>query len=509
MINWVMECISTPKYSLALNGSLHGYFKGKRGLRQGDPLSPYLFVLGMEYLSRSLNALRNDNLFKYHPKCQSLGITHLIFADDLLLFAKADGYSIMKLFYCLKEFSRVSGLEANPAKCSIYFSGVDDGLKNQVCSLLNFPEGMLPIHYLGLPLISKRLSYLDCSPLLSKISEQFLHWQKKKCLSYAGRIQLIKSVIMGIQIFWTSNYILPVKVLEKIDRMCSDFLWNNKIHLVSWESICRGKEQGGLGLYSPKSWNHAVAIKLLWMIHQKKDMLWIKWIHENYVHQTDIWHIQSKASDSWLWRRLLKIRDMAVSKFGSANNLINTINNCHSGGKFLISSVYKALISFSPPVPWFNTVWERLNYPKHSFVLWLASQSRLLTQDRLCKMNIITSNQCVLCPGHHQAEETCQHLFFDCPYSAQVWNNVMDWMNFSWRSCNWLHLFDWYNNNLRGKGFKKKLKRMVLAVTVYLVWQERNLRAFQGKSRDPVTLFRLIKFTVFTKILNDDTLNLV
>ncbi|XP_020270961.1 uncharacterized protein LOC109846150 [Asparagus officinalis] len=156
MINWIMEYISSPKYTLELNGSLHGYFKGWN-------------------ISKRLNALRNDNLFKYHPNYQCLGITHLIFADELLLFAKADGYSIMKLFNCLQEFSRVSGLEANPAKCSIYFSGVDDGLKNQICSFLNFPEGMLPIRYLGLPFMSKRLSYLDCSPLISKISEQFPH----------------------------------------------------------------------------------------------------------------------------------------------------------------------------------------------------------------------------------------------------------------------------------------------------------------------------------------------
>ncbi|XP_020254858.1 uncharacterized protein LOC109831820 [Asparagus officinalis] len=188
MIIWIMECITSTKFSLSLNGTLHGYFRGARGLRQGDPLSPYLFFLGMEYLSRRLNTLKNDSLFKHHPKCSKLNITHIFFADDLLLFGKANIYSIAKLYDCLQEFSQVSGLEVNPNKCSVYFSGIDDRLKQQICTVLNFLEGVLPVRYLGMPLISKRLSSLECSPLINKITDQFQRWQKSKNLSYAGRL---------------------------------------------------------------------------------------------------------------------------------------------------------------------------------------------------------------------------------------------------------------------------------------------------------------------------------
>ncbi|XP_020272153.1 uncharacterized protein LOC109847328 [Asparagus officinalis] len=140
MITWVMACISNPKFFISLNGSLHGYFKGERGLRQGDPLSPYLFILGIEYLSRNFDMLRNDRDFKYHPKCSKLKITHLIFTDDLLLFSYGDLYSV-QYFKSFKSSVRYSGLEANQHKCSIYFGGVDDTIKDNIKHLLNFSEG--------------------------------------------------------------------------------------------------------------------------------------------------------------------------------------------------------------------------------------------------------------------------------------------------------------------------------------------------------------------------------
>ncbi|XP_020266571.1 uncharacterized protein LOC109842067 [Asparagus officinalis] len=105
---------------------------------------------------------------------------------------KADMDSISRLNRCLQDFSQVSGLEANPNKCSIFLSGVNDSLREQICNYLNFSMGELPIRYLGMPLIAKRLTYLDCSPLISKISGRFQFWQQRRSLSYAGRIQLIK-----------------------------------------------------------------------------------------------------------------------------------------------------------------------------------------------------------------------------------------------------------------------------------------------------------------------------
>ncbi|XP_020243601.1 uncharacterized protein LOC109821859 [Asparagus officinalis] len=343
-------------------------------------------------------------------------------------------------------------------------SGIDDSLKQQICSYLNFSEGILPVRYLGVPLISKRLSCLDCSALLSRISEKFQNWQKRKVLSYAGRLQLIKSVILGIHIFWTNNYILPSKVLRKIDSLCSEFLWNRKIPLVSWNSVCQNKKQGDLGVFSARIWNQATAIKIMWLIHLKKDHLWVKWIHGNYLSHANVWQVQVKINDSWMWKQIIKMSDMLIGMLGSTENLTNLIDSCCVNGKIVVSAVYEKLNHSSQQVAWSATVWDSLHYPKHSFILWLVAHSRLLTQERLCRMNIINTNRCVLCSNQL---ETCQHLFFDCQYSASVWNKVMDWLKFNCRSCDWEHIIDWYSCRLRRNNFTEKLKRMALSVSVY------------------------------------------
>lgn len=109
-------------------------FEAAKGLRQGDPMSPFLFAIAMEYLSRSLNELKHIKDFKYHPQCAKLGITHLCFAEDLLLFSKGDVNSIKARQQCFQHFSNASGLQANLGKSSIYFGVYHRTLKMQSCN---------------------------------------------------------------------------------------------------------------------------------------------------------------------------------------------------------------------------------------------------------------------------------------------------------------------------------------------------------------------------------------
>ncbi|XP_020252239.1 uncharacterized protein LOC109829580 [Asparagus officinalis] len=496
--NWIMSCITSPKYSISLNGSLHGYFNGERGLRQGDPLSPYLFIIGLEYLSRSFELLRYDKQFKYHPKCRKFKISHLVFADDLLLFCKGDLYSVQKIYKCVKDFGDISGLEANPLKCSIFYGGVQESDKNAISRCLGFPEGTLPIKYLGMPLICKRMSYQDCNPLFMKITNQFQTWMKSKNLSYAGRLQIIKSVILGVQIFWTSSYILPAKALHKIDELCRNFLWG-KVPLVAWSSVSTGKINGGLGVFSAALWNKATAMRTLWYIHINKESLWIKWVHGTYLKGNDIWHVKSKAGDSWLWKQLIKYRDYAVNLLGGVENLKNLISSCYVNSKVQLSALYNVLKPGSK-VDWHDTVWDKLNYPKHSFIMWLAIQDKLLTQDRLHKRGIIQSNQCLLCEG--AVAESRNHLFFDCNFSNCVWNGIMEWLKFKWRSADWYLLMNWYTSRLRGKGSKQRIKRLALTATIYNIWRERNARIFKEEFRSVEQLIKAIKVDTWTILLN-------
>ncbi|XP_059302283.1 uncharacterized protein LOC132054256 [Lycium ferocissimum] len=118
-----MEYVSSVSYSLVLNGGLTDPFQGKRGIRQGDPMSLYLFVIAMEYVQRELVTLQKHKEFKYHPRCKKMEVVHICFADDLLMFCKTDVKSIQMLQGAFQRFSAASGLEANRDKSSIYMSG--------------------------------------------------------------------------------------------------------------------------------------------------------------------------------------------------------------------------------------------------------------------------------------------------------------------------------------------------------------------------------------------------
>lgn len=105
-----MVCVRTVTYSINIKGVPSPDFKAKRGVRQGDPISPYLFTLVMEYLTRMLKRLKDNKGFRFHPRCQRMNIVQLSFADDLLLFSRGDLKSVQIMFDSFQKFSKVSDL---------------------------------------------------------------------------------------------------------------------------------------------------------------------------------------------------------------------------------------------------------------------------------------------------------------------------------------------------------------------------------------------------------------
>ncbi|KAL2235467.1 UNVERIFIED_CONTAM: hypothetical protein Sindi_1278900 [Sesamum indicum] len=174
-IRWIEECIMTASFSIGLNGKPQGFFIGARGLRQGDPLSPYLFVLVMEVLHLGLlQLIEQDIQFTYHWKCELARVFQLGFADDLLLFCRADMDSIRVFKMGLHMFAEWSGLRLNVQKSHLIIFRSAQDRKEQMLAVLGFQEGHLPMRYLGLPLLLSRLSISDCQPLLSKIDAVLL-----------------------------------------------------------------------------------------------------------------------------------------------------------------------------------------------------------------------------------------------------------------------------------------------------------------------------------------------
>ena len=139
-ITWVRECVTTPKFSINLNGELVGFFGSSRGLRQGDPISAYLFVIVMEVLSMIIRykveqSVLEGRPFQYHWHCSKTRITHLCFADDLMLFCGESYHSAQLLHEALMEFSFLSGLFPNYGKSCIFLAGRNIQYNNMILNL--------------------------------------------------------------------------------------------------------------------------------------------------------------------------------------------------------------------------------------------------------------------------------------------------------------------------------------------------------------------------------------
>nr|XP_009597305.1 uncharacterized protein LOC104093282 [Nicotiana tomentosiformis] len=165
-----MVCVSTTRFSIKVNGVGHGFFAGKRGLRQGDTMSPLLYVIVMEYLSRALKTISMLPDFRFHPMCKGLRLTHLIFADDLMIFCKGNVSSVKRVIKALNHFGMVSGLTTNLDKSSIFIAGVEESIKEEFLAITGFSLGTFTIRYLGLPISPKKWSKIDCQMLAGKIT---------------------------------------------------------------------------------------------------------------------------------------------------------------------------------------------------------------------------------------------------------------------------------------------------------------------------------------------------
>ncbi|XP_021720030.1 uncharacterized protein LOC110687717 [Chenopodium quinoa] len=195
----VMSCVTSASFSLVING---------------------------KYLSRILGQVGMHRRFKFHPRCKTLRLNHLVFADDMIIFSR----------------------------------------------------------YLGINVSAKKLAKDDCQFLIYKITSRVRTWGCRT-LSYAGRARLVNSVLMFMHIYWATIFLFPKSVIDGVAAIYRNYLWTRKAVYtksppIAWDIVCRSKKQGGLGIQNYKIWNIAALGKQIWNIAQKQDNLWLKWVNE-------------------------------------------------------------------------------------------------------------------------------------------------------------------------------------------------------------------------------------
>lgn len=223
-----MNCVQSVSFSLNINGSAEGWFTPSRGVRQGDPLSPYLFNLCMEPLIRHLKIL-SDNPKSHVGVLSSprgLRICNLVFADDCLIFGKASS-TTRNIKKVLDAFSSASGHQINLHKSICYFSSnVHRTIKEDICSLLGIPRKHHIGKYLGIHNIVFWKDPVNASELLLKLQNKLAGW-KAATLSRGGKLTLLKSNLSGMPNHTLSCFKCPTKLTNKFDSECRRFFWGS------------------------------------------------------------------------------------------------------------------------------------------------------------------------------------------------------------------------------------------------------------------------------------------
>ncbi|XP_038895780.1 uncharacterized protein LOC120083943 [Benincasa hispida] len=151
----------------------------------------------MEVLTQLLNKLPVS--FRFHDRCERVGLTHLVFADDFMIFCATEKNSLKFVRQVLADFTGLSRLLANVGKSSIFVAGVESGEAEELAAFMGFSLSSLPVRYLRLPLLAGRLKAVDCAPLIHRITARIRKLMAQS-LSFAGRLQLVRSVLQSFQV---------------------------------------------------------------------------------------------------------------------------------------------------------------------------------------------------------------------------------------------------------------------------------------------------------------------
>lgn len=266
----------------------------------------------MEWLSHSILKAVNNNQWK--PVSISRNgptLSHLFFADNVLLFSKATASQANVIEGILSEFAGKSGLKVNVSKSRAFFSAATPRSKiDSIVSITGIRHTTSLERYLGFPMFHGRLGKRDYDFLVDKIHHRLNSW-KSKLLNKAGRLALAQSVLASIPTYYMQVTWLPKSICDIIDKTTRNFIWkgnsDKSIHLVGWDKITKPKKEGGLGIRMARESNTAMLGKLVWDLHSSADKLWVTLMKHKYVGDNPFLDTPKKQG-SIVWNSIMKAK---------------------------------------------------------------------------------------------------------------------------------------------------------------------------------------------------------
>ncbi|KAJ4755830.1 RNA-directed DNA polymerase (reverse transcriptase)-related family protein [Rhynchospora pubera] len=331
IIKLIISSYKRAKVTIKINGKGDGFLQPTQGLRQGCPMSPYIFIICMEILSRILQvALNTGSLKGVQVAATSPVLTHAVYADDLILMGDAAEGETQTLTSLLHAFADASGLHINPIKSKLWFSRKCTAeIVARVQNVWGAGRVEGQERYLGVMIDERGDIKKNGLMLLEKMKKKLTGW-KSQMLSHAGRLVLIKAVLMSMPVYAMSLEILPKSIVKEMNSLIAKFFWGKVgqqryMSLIAWKKACAPAESGGLGVKDLQTFGEALFMKVVWSLMAEEDKLWVQVCKSKYYPVAGYWRAKNNGGCTKMWSQVLKYREFfseqVVWKIGNGDKV--------------------------------------------------------------------------------------------------------------------------------------------------------------------------------------------
>ncbi|GKV23016.1 hypothetical protein SLEP1_g32806 [Rubroshorea leprosula] len=538
---WIQECLRSSMISVLINGSPTRQFLAGKGIRQGDPLSPFLFLI----VAESLNGLMFTAVEKELFKGVTIGngatmVSHLQFADDTIFFGEASEDNIRVVKSIMRVFEMASGLKINFGKSQLLGVEVDDDWKTRMACILCCKEGKFPFKYLGVPVGGNHRRIAMWQPLLRSFRKKLSSW-KGKHLSIGGRIMLINSVLSSLPVFLMSIFKIPsewgglgVKDMRRFNLALMGKWWGRLASKDEglWRRVIEGKYSEGRGNWMDWArddrgmgslwWrdvcnlNNRDSENVGWLVDGFRlrigegkgvSFWWDEWCGEGclanifprlYLLSTgkdkECYQMGNIQEDTWKWnfswrRTLFKWeKEDSMKLQGILDNVKITPGRpdkwqwIHSSdGLYSTKMAYWKLTkerTGSKEAKMSKRIWNPMLPSKIAAFNWRVILDRIPTKANLHRRGIIKNIEEAKC-GICEEYEDASHLFLKCKISKWIWKACSRWWGITVAlKEDCCNTFDQFGNGIKDPHIAEGWD-CIWNTVIWTVWMARNRKIFQ------------------------------
>ncbi|KAL4585499.1 hypothetical protein LXL04_010120 [Taraxacum kok-saghyz] len=534
-VAWIKAALSSSWASVLLNGAPTEEFRLQRGLRQGDPLSPFLFVLAMEGFHIALEEVAKAGVFRgVSIGCVGLHVSHFLYADDVVLLCDWGVENARRIIRIMRVFHLASGLKINLLKSKLIGVGVDYEEVQEVADLIGCSATRIPFVYLGVP-IGGNMNRVDAwKPMVDRFVAKMSVWEAK-LLSIGGRLTLIKAVLGSLAIYYMSIYKVPDMVLKMLEALRARFFWGadmgeRKLQWIAWSKILPSKEAGGLGIGSLSAFNNALLFKWLWRFKESPNALWARvvaaihgrldrreglgdgkrtrfwldhWIGNRPLAEEvpRLFALESEPEVAVFHRNIVeKIfgafvmeprRGVSNAQWEKLQSLMQGVAfheapdryewELEGSGAYSVASARLHIDSVVLGDSGVMTRWNKLVPRKLNILMWRVLRDRIPTRLNLRDKGIDLHS--VLCPGCDVIGESTRHLFVTCIAFSPIWHRMAMWWGVPTPSVLSVDALVRWADGVTLNREAKMVFDAVIIVAFWNIWSVRNKLVFDSNPK--------------------------